>query len=764
MKENGSGNWVMFAMLQRQTKKTSNPSGDSMKFQYGNGDQPLDGYTIKRGIGVGGFGEVYFAESDSGKEVALKRIQKNLDVEMRGVRHCLNLRHPNLVGIYDIRFDKNEQGWIVMEFIEGESLRETLDRAPQGMSPEQAIPLFAQIVAGCTYLHDSGIVHRDLKPANIFIENSMAKIGDYGLSKYISASRRAGQTESVGTFHYMAPEIGKGEYGKEIDIYSLGIILYEMLTGTVPFDGESTPEIILKHLTADPDLSMLPTSFAHVVEKALAKNPASRYRDGRDMLADLGYSIDPSGMAIRTSEPLRNIEKTSGPIPERHSPATVPSTPQPRMVYTKGGQAVAVNKGSEPSLVDRIQMFFSVGLQGHAEALKHEPIAKWYLQVLHDLGIRSRESQDGAPNQKSGWFKLVAVIAFVFILINSGWIAPSLAMLGWAYIIYYVVWFLNVGYSKCGESAIPLKSPPPPGVRAVGPKAAMASGPAFQETVHFTHADNAPPPRANAAPQPPARPISSKQALRMWQQEQRHMMSQQGLWTRVYAATRSMTFAGFIAGILTYGGGFLMMSNGQFSNNHWLGGIAWLGVMTTLMSWVILVLSRRWESRTEDSIVFRFVLMATGLALGAVSFQLSEFLMIPWDKISSTETTSIELFDEAINRSWTGFYNAQGVPVLAGHMAYFACLMGIIRWWRQSDILRKKRFSLWPILWSVILAALVQGIFYFPGYWDVLLAGAVSFVVQMASPWKEPMTVPVRPVHPQNIYPQNITGVESRAS
>jgi hypothetical protein len=90
--------------------------------------------------------------------------------------------------------------------------------------------------------------------------------------------------------------------------------------------------------------------------------------------------------------------------------------------------------------------------------------------------------------------------------------------------------------------------------------------------------------------------------------------------------------------------------------------------------------------------------------------------------------------------------------------------MGIIRWWRQSDILRKKRFSLWPILWSVILAALVQGIFYFPGYWDVLLAGAVSFVVQMASPWKEPMTVPVRPVHPQNIYPQNITGVESRAS
>ena len=90
-----------------------------MKFQYGSGDTPLDGYKIKRGVGSGGFGEVYFAESDSGKEVALKRIQKNLDVEVRGVASLLDLRHPNLVSIYDIKFDKLEQGWIVMEYIDG---------------------------------------------------------------------------------------------------------------------------------------------------------------------------------------------------------------------------------------------------------------------------------------------------------------------------------------------------------------------------------------------------------------------------------------------------------------------------------------------------------------------------------------------------------------------------------------------------------------------------------------------------------------------
>ncbi len=726
---------MMFAMLQRQNKKPSTTSGDSMKFQYGNGDQPLGGYTIKRGIGVGGFGEVYFAESDSGKEVALKRIQKNLDVEMRGVRHCLNLRHPNLVGIYDIRFDPSEQGWIVMEFIEGESLRDALDQAPQGMSPEDAIPIFAQIVAGCTYLHDQGIVHRDLKPANIFIENSMAKIGDYGLSKYISASRRGGQTESVGTFHYMAPEIGKGEYGKEIDIYSLGIILYEMLTGNVPFDGQSAQEIILKHLTADPDLSLLPVQFALVVQKALAKNPANRYSDGREMLAELGYRIDPSGLATKSNEPP--------PVPV----AVSNSRPLPQMAPSRPVAA----KATVPSLSHRINLFFSVGFQGHAEALTHEPLAKCYLKTLNDLGIGYRESNDLSKSHKNWWFGPTAVIAALFILLNSGWITPILVMLGQGYIIYYVVWFLNVGYTQCGVPIAQPGSTPPRGVQYVHAHNAAGRGPAFQETVHFEHPGAMAQPRASSAPaRPLAKPISSKEALRLWQREQRELMSQQGFWTRVYSATQSMTFAGFITGILTFGGGFLMMSSERISSNQWLGAIAWLGLMTTLTSWVVILFSRRWETRTEDSIVFRFVLMAAGLLLGAISFQTSSYLMIPWGEISGLETTDIEVFDGPINQSWKGFYDATGVPLLAGHMAFFASMMWIMRWWRQSDILRKKRFSVWPILWSVILVALVQGIFYFPGPWHVLLAGATSFVVQMASPWQEANTSRVHSSSPRN--------------
>src|SRR5207244_11957395 len=136
---------------------------------------------------------------------------------------------------------------------------------------------FVALAKAVSCLHDHGIVHRDLKPGNIFVENGSVKVGDYGLCKFISSSQRTAQTQSVGTVHYMAPEISTGNYHKQIDIYSAGIILYEMLTGRVPFDGESAGEILMKHLTSPPDLSVLPPPYVNVVGKALAKNPAHRY-------------------------------------------------------------------------------------------------------------------------------------------------------------------------------------------------------------------------------------------------------------------------------------------------------------------------------------------------------------------------------------------------------------------------------------------------------------------------------------------------------
>ena len=250
-----------------------------MKFSYPSGAKPLQGYTIKRGIGVGGFGEVYFAISDAGKEVALKKIQRNLDVELRGVRQCLNLNHVNLISLWDIKTNDRGESWVVMEYVPGVSLRDVIEAFPNGMPETEIKKWFAATASGVAYLHKHGIVHRDLKPGNIFRDDDqhIVKIGDYGLSKFIACNRKSGQTEAVGTFHYMAPEIGKGVYGKEIDIYALGILLYEMLTGDVPFNGESSQEIIMKHLTANVPLEKIPPAFHRVALKSLNKDPQYRY-------------------------------------------------------------------------------------------------------------------------------------------------------------------------------------------------------------------------------------------------------------------------------------------------------------------------------------------------------------------------------------------------------------------------------------------------------------------------------------------------------
>src|SRR5262249_29715380 len=135
------------------------------------------------------------------------------------------------------------------------------------------------------------------------------KVGDYGLSKSISGSQRTHQTQSIGTVHYMAPEISTGNYNKQIDIYAAGVILYEMLTGKVPFDGESAGEVLMKHLTTPPDLSRVPSEYVPILAKALSKNPVQRYANMAEMARDIE--------AIGSPAPSR-------PVPKIEAPALAP--------------------------------------------------------------------------------------------------------------------------------------------------------------------------------------------------------------------------------------------------------------------------------------------------------------------------------------------------------------------------------------------------------------------------------------------------------
>ena len=266
----------------RQVNATSQAQG---RYAFGSGARPLDGYTIKRAIGRGGFGEVYYATSDSGKEVALKLILRNLDVERRGVLQCMNLKCPNLLTIFDLKTSDSGDTFVVMEYVAGPSLASVLKQYPGGLPLTEVRHWLKGLVDGVAYLHDHGIVHRDLKPANLFMEEGIVKIGDYGLAKLITPSQGTDHSESIGTCHYMAPEIGSGKYHKPIDVYAIGVILYEMLTGRVPFDGETVNEVLMKHLTARPDVSMLPQPYQTIVAKALAKDPNQRPTRVYDLLA-----------------------------------------------------------------------------------------------------------------------------------------------------------------------------------------------------------------------------------------------------------------------------------------------------------------------------------------------------------------------------------------------------------------------------------------------------------------------------------------------
>ncbi|MEK6676358.1 MAG: serine/threonine-protein kinase, partial [Planctomycetota bacterium] len=306
-----------------------------MAYTFKYGDRPLDDYTIQRAVGGGGFGEVYYSISDGGREVALKYLRDNPQIELRGVSHCMNLKSPHLISVFDVK--KNAQGeyFIIMEYCSGPSLRDVLIAEPKGLGPQKAAFFVREIGKGLAYLHDRGIVHRDLKPGNIFYDDGYVKIGDYGLTKFISVSRHSAQTASIGTVHYMAPEIGSGNYSRGVDIYALGVILYEMLLGRVPFEGSTMGEVLMKHLTAQPILDELPNPFGRVIRKALQKDPKDRYQHVNEMVEDLlsveeiqeslaGFStqslngVVDRAMADRFDSPMPSPNPMFGPAGHAH--------------------------------------------------------------------------------------------------------------------------------------------------------------------------------------------------------------------------------------------------------------------------------------------------------------------------------------------------------------------------------------------------------------------------------------------------------------
>jgi hypothetical protein len=386
--------------------------------------------------------------------------------------------------------------------------------------------------------------------------------------------------------------------------------------------------------------------------------------------------------------------------------------------------------------MQRVQAFFTIGIDGHREMLQREPILLQVRSLLENL-----KTSFGSTSKKDSSNSIAALIAIAVILAISGASAALGSILG-AYAIYYSLWFF--GHVTADDLR---KTPSTKDARTISSPLAM------QETVGYPTATIRPGTAAYAnrsstqASSKPvsSKPVSSKEAKRIWRAEQQQSLAQRDFWNSAHSWIQSLTFSGLIAAVTSIAGGFVAVSNGDLksANGIWnsqsLGAIAWLSLMSILCSWTVVTFARRWESKQEDSIAFRFAMMVAGLILGAISFQLSEFLLIPWNSIlNASSSFQTPWFGKELNRSLKGFYDADRLPNLAGHMAFFAGLMWIVRWWRQSDALRKKKFSMWAIVWSMLMAGLVQAVFYFPSPWCLWMAGTTSLAVQIASPWIDP--------------------------
>ena len=271
------------------------------------GSKINDRYQIIKTLGEGGMANVYLAhDTILDRNVAVKVLRGDLANDEKFVRRfqrealsASSLSHPNIVEMYDVGEDDG-QYYIVMEYVDGKTLKQVLKQRDH-LSITEVVDIMLQLTDGMAHAHDSYIIHRDIKPQNIMIlSNGMIKITDFGVATALNSTQLTQTNSVMGTVHYLPPEQAQGK-GSTIrsDIYSMGIMMYELLTGLVPYKGDNAVEIALKHLKEPlPSIrkinSAIPQSIENIIIRATAKNPKNRYTDAREMHQDLMTALDDS--------------------------------------------------------------------------------------------------------------------------------------------------------------------------------------------------------------------------------------------------------------------------------------------------------------------------------------------------------------------------------------------------------------------------------------------------------------------------------------
>ncbi len=268
------------------------------------GQKINDRYEIIKTIGEGGMANVYLAnDTILDRKVAIKVLRGDLSNDEKFIRRfkrealsVSNLSHPNIVEVYDVG-EEDGNYYIVMEYIDGKTLKQLLQKRG-ALTLNEVIDIMTQLTDGLSHAHEAYIIHRDIKPQNIMIEdNGLIKITDFGIAMALNSTQLTQTNSVMGSVHYLPPEQanGKGSTIKS-DIYSLGILMYELLTGSVPFKGDTAVEIALKHMKEKvPSIRKqnptIPQSVENIVLKATAKNPKNRYDSVKDMYKDLQTAL-----------------------------------------------------------------------------------------------------------------------------------------------------------------------------------------------------------------------------------------------------------------------------------------------------------------------------------------------------------------------------------------------------------------------------------------------------------------------------------------
>ena len=299
-------------------------------------DQVFDGrYRVVRKLGTGGMANVYLAEDQElGRSVAIKMLDERHSQDeqfverfRREAKNAAGLSHPNIVSIYD-RGQAEGTYYIAMEYLEGRTLKELLvTRGPTPLAV--AIDYARQILAALGFAHKNGIVHRDIKPHNVVVApDGRLKVTDFGIAR--SGTSQMTETGSIiGTAQYLSPEQAKGApVTPASDIYSVGIVLYEMLTGTVPFTGDTPLEIAMKHLSTTPlppseKRHEVPPELDAIVLRALAKDPEARYQSADEMDADLARASRGQAVAPETEEAATQVLKGVGAATLASAPTAI---------------------------------------------------------------------------------------------------------------------------------------------------------------------------------------------------------------------------------------------------------------------------------------------------------------------------------------------------------------------------------------------------------------------------------------------------------